>query len=116
MAVSNCRNKPFCLARELEENRNEKRVSASDRDFRSLPKGGTQRVNRHKIVGKVGKFNKGSSFTITADQTPPLLQAITALPERCWRPLPESDLADVAEVCYQPTGWGRPYRYLVFDV
>src|SRR5712692_3108433 len=23
----------------------------------SLPKGGTQQVNRHKVVGKVGKFN-----------------------------------------------------------
>jgi hypothetical protein len=54
-----------------------------------------------------------STFTITADQTPPLLAAITALPARGWRPLPEYALADVAELRYQPVGWGRPYRYVV---
>src|SRR5713226_3036914 len=56
---------------------------------------------------------EGSTFTLTADQTQPLLQAMTALPERCWRPLPEYDLAEVAELRYQPTGWERPYRYVV---
>jgi Transposase DDE domain group 1 len=55
----------------------------------------------------------GSTFTITADQTEPLLQAIAALPDRRWRPLPEYDLADVAELRYQPVGWGQPYRYVV---
>jgi hypothetical protein len=53
------------------------------------------------------------TFTITADQTPPLLRAITALPERHWHPLPEHDLAEVAELRYQPVGWARPYRYVV---
>jgi len=56
---------------------------------------------------------EGSTLTITADQTQPLLQAMTALPERCWQPLPEYDLADVAELYYQPTGWDHPYRYVV---
>ena len=56
---------------------------------------------------------EGSTFTITADQTQPWLQALTALPERCWRPLPEYDLAEVAELHYQPKGWQRPYRYVV---
>jgi hypothetical protein len=51
------------------------------------------------------------TFTITADQTAPLLEAIAALSERCWRPLPEYELADVAELRYQPTGWERSYRY-----
>jgi hypothetical protein len=55
----------------------------------------------------------GLSFTITADQTAPLLQAILALPGRRWRPLPEHELADVAELWYQPTGWAKPYRYVV---
>jgi Transposase DDE domain. len=55
----------------------------------------------------------GSTFTITADQTEPLLQAIAALPDRRWRPLPEYDRADVAELRYQPVGWGQPYRYVV---
>jgi Transposase DDE domain group 1 len=55
----------------------------------------------------------GVSFTITADQTAPLLAAITAVPERHWRPLPEYEMAEVAEVHYQPTGWTRPYRYVV---
>ena len=57
--------------------------------------------------------HEGATFTITADQTAPLLQAITALPERRWRPLPEYALSDVAELRYQPVGWTRPYRYIV---
>lgn len=32
---------------------------------------------------------EGVTFTITADQTGPLLEAITAVPERRWQPLPE---------------------------
>jgi hypothetical protein len=32
---------------------------------------------------------EGFTFTLTADQTAPLLAAITALPERCWRNRPE---------------------------
>ena len=56
---------------------------------------------------------QGSTFTITADQTAPLLEAIAALPERRWRPLPESDLADVAELRYQPVGWTTTYRSVV---
>jgi Transposase DDE domain group 1 len=55
----------------------------------------------------------GFTFTITADQTEPLLAAITAVPERCWQPLPEYELAEVTELHYQPTGWAQPYRYVV---
>jgi hypothetical protein len=55
----------------------------------------------------------GVTFTLTADQTEPLLEAISALPERCWRPLPEYALAEVAELRSQPTGWAHPYRYVV---
>jgi hypothetical protein len=55
----------------------------------------------------------GFIFTITADQTAPLLAAITALPEGQWRKLPEYDLTEVAELRYRPTGWSRPYRYVV---
>jgi hypothetical protein len=55
----------------------------------------------------------GLTFTITAEQTAPLLAAITALPEQSWRLLPEYDLAEVAELRYRPTGWTRPYRYVV---
>ncbi len=50
----------------------------------------------------------GITFTITADQTEPLLAAITAVPERCWRPLPEYELAEVTELRYQPTGGLSP--------
>jgi len=56
---------------------------------------------------------EGVTFTLTADQTAPLLAAIAALPERRWHPLPEDDLADVAELRYQPVGWGQSYRYVV---
>jgi hypothetical protein len=55
----------------------------------------------------------GFTFTITADQTEPLLEAITAVPEQCWRPLPKYELAEVTELRYQPTGWSHPYRYVV---
>lgn len=41
------------------------------------------------------------------------MAAITALPERRWRDLPEYALAEVAELRYRPTGWARPYRYVV---
>jgi hypothetical protein len=56
---------------------------------------------------------EGVTFTLTADQTEPLLQAITALPERRWRPLPDYALSDVAELHYQPVGWEKSYRYIV---
>lgn len=56
---------------------------------------------------------EGFTFTITADQTAPLLAAIAALPEQHWQNLPEYDLAEVAELRYQPTGWTRAYRYVV---
>jgi hypothetical protein len=55
----------------------------------------------------------GLTFTITADQTAPLLTAIAALPESRWQNLPEYALAEVADLRYQPTGWARPYRYVV---
>lgn len=55
----------------------------------------------------------GFTFTITADQTVPLLAAISALPEDRWRSLPEYELAEVAELRYQPPGWAQPYRYVV---
>ena len=56
---------------------------------------------------------QGFPFTLTAEQTAPLLAALTARPERCWRNLPEYPLAEVAELRYRPTGWARPYRYVV---
>ena len=56
---------------------------------------------------------EGLLFTVTADQTAPLLAAITAVPESRWRNLPEYELAEVTDLRYQPTGWSRPYRYVV---
>jgi Transposase DDE domain group 1 len=56
---------------------------------------------------------EGFPFTITADQTAPLLEAITSLPERRWRNLPEYAVAEVAELRYQPTGWAHSYRYVL---
>jgi len=56
---------------------------------------------------------EGVTFTITADQTEPLLAAILALPERSWQNLPEYEVAEVAELRYQPTGWAHAYRYVV---
>jgi hypothetical protein len=65
-----------------------------------------------KGVGEGGEA-EGFTFTLTADQTAPLLTALTALPERRWRNLPEYALAEVAELRYQPTGWAHSYRYVV---
>ena len=56
---------------------------------------------------------EGCTFTITADQTAPLLDAIVAVPDGRWQNLPEYELAEVTELRYQPTGWSRPYRYVV---
>jgi hypothetical protein len=55
----------------------------------------------------------GSTFTLTAAQTPPWLEALTARPERRWRPLPDYEVADVAERRYQPVGGPKPSRYAV---
>ena len=41
---------------------------------------------------------EGFTVTISADQPAPLLAAIPALPARCWPPVPEYDLAEVAEL------------------
>jgi len=52
-------------------------------------------------------------FSITADQTAPLLALIEALSDRRWTNLPDSPLCEVAEVRYQPTRWAKAYRYVV---
>jgi Transposase DDE domain group 1 len=49
-------------------------------------------------------------LTSTAEQPAPFLAAIAALPEQSWRLRPEYDLAEVAALRYQPTGWPHPYR------
>jgi hypothetical protein len=52
-------------------------------------------------------------FTITADQTAPLLALIEALPDRQWTNLPDYPLCEVAELRYQPARWAKAYRYVV---
>ena len=53
------------------------------------------------------------SFTITADQTGPLMKQIEALPESGWQADPEDASLSYGEVWYQPVKWAHPYRYLV---
>lgn len=55
----------------------------------------------------------GVGFTITADQTAPLMRAIGALPEEAWAALPGKDNVWVSEIRYQPTRWPREYRMLL---
>lgn len=50
-------------------------------------------------------------FTITADQTAPLLSAIADIPESSW--LRMDDTFETAEFKYQPTGWKKEYRFIV---
>jgi len=56
---------------------------------------------------------EGWSFTITADQTGPLMRQIEGLPESSWERDSEDDSLSYGEVWYQPVRWPRAYRYLV---
>jgi hypothetical protein len=53
------------------------------------------------------------TFTITADQTGPLMKQIESLPEPAWQRDPKEDSLSYGEVWYQPVKWVHPYRYLV---
>jgi hypothetical protein len=51
-------------------------------------------------------------FTITADQTAPLLALIEALSDCQWTLLPAYPLCEVTELRYQPARWPQTYRYV----
>jgi len=53
------------------------------------------------------------TFTITADQTGPLMKMIEGLPESAWKKDPKEESLSYGEVRYQPVKWAHPYRYLV---
>lgn len=46
-------------------------------------------------------------FSITADQTAPLLARIEAMPDRCWTTLPDYPLCEVTALRYQPARWRK---------
>lgn len=52
-------------------------------------------------------------FTITADQTAPLLALVATLPDRQWMQLPDYPLCEVTEIRYQPARWVHAYRYVI---
>ena len=52
-------------------------------------------------------------FSITADQTAPLLARIEAVPDRGWTHLPDYPLCEVTELRYHPARWRKAYRYVV---
>jgi hypothetical protein len=52
-------------------------------------------------------------FSITADQTAPLLALMEAVPDRGWTLLPDYPLCEVTELRYQPARWRKAYRYVV---
>jgi len=64
---------------------------------------------------KVVEFceEEGWTFTITADQTGPLMKQIEALSESAWENDPKDVSLSYAEVWYQPVRWPHPYRYLI---
>ena len=64
---------------------------------------------------KVVEFceEEGWTFTITADQTGPLMKQIEALFESAWESDPKDDSLSYAELWYQPVRWPHAYRYLV---
>jgi hypothetical protein len=65
----------------------------------------------HKVVGFCDE--EGWFFTITADQTGPLMKQIEALPESAWQRDLENDSLSYGELWYQPVRWPHAYRYLV---
>jgi hypothetical protein len=64
-----------------------------------------------KVVGFCEE--EGWTFTITADQTGPLMKEIESLPEWAWQSDPKDPWLSYGEVWYQPVKWAHPYRYLV---
>jgi hypothetical protein len=57
--------------------------------------------------------DRGVVFSITADQTAPLREAIEAIEESQWEDLERYGVAQEAELSYQPVGWQKQYRYVV---
>lgn len=62
-----------------------------------------------EIVAECERLNIG--FSITADQTAPLMRAVDAIEEEEWVQI--GDKVWVSEFWYKPTGWHREYRYVV---
>lgn len=61
-----------------------------------------------EIVAEYERLNIG--FSITADQTAPLMRAAHAIKEDQWIQI--EDNVWVSELMYQPIGWQREYRFL----
>ncbi len=61
-----------------------------------------------EIVAECERLN--IRFSITADQTAPLMRAVNAIAETAWTQI--DDKVWVAELLYQPIGWQREYRFL----
>ncbi len=56
---------------------------------------------------------KGWQFSITADQTGPLMRRVEDLADPAWKTDPGDPSLAYAEVCYQPVNWPKAFRYLV---
>ncbi len=62
-----------------------------------------------EIVAECERLQMG--FSITADQTAPLMRKVGAIEEDKWIKI--SDKVWVSEILYQPTWWPKEYRFLV---
>lgn len=56
---------------------------------------------------------KGWQFSITADQTGPLMRRVEGLADSAWKTDPGDPSLAYAEFFYQPVNWPREYRFLV---
>ncbi len=56
---------------------------------------------------------KGWEFSITADQTGPLMRWVEDLADLAWKPDPADASLAYAEVRYQPVHWLKAFRFLV---
>lgn len=56
---------------------------------------------------------EGWWFSITADQTGPLMRLIEGLAEAAWKVEAEDSSLAYAEVWYQPVNWAKAFRFLV---
>ncbi len=64
---------------------------------------------------KVVQFceDEGWTFSITADQTGPLMGLVYDIPDASWQQDPQDSTISYSEVRHQPVGWRQSYRYLV---
>lgn len=58
-------------------------------------------------------WNRGIGFTISAKQSPALVERFDAIPKENWKSYPWEQSAEWAEFSYQPVNWPQAFRMLI---